>query len=990
MAGGGTEVGRISIKVTPDTDGFRRKLVRDLAGADKDIEVDVKPKNIKETRERIKEGTKGIEAEVDVKPEVNMGRLAAARERIKAALGRQKIEVEVDVDRDRSRGITSLLDKLDGIGGKAPSFGTGINAAGYAVILAGILAVAAPLIGLITSALLTLPGLVSLVATPIGALVLGMGGLKEAAGRLQEPFKALQGVMSEAVKQQFTPVFDELAKVFPTLQASLPTVTKGLADMASAVVKTLTSSEGLKRIEATATNIGKAFSQAAPGIAGFVDGFTNLALQFSKKLPDIAEWFNGAGKSFSQWVNKITADGTLSKAFDGLGQSLRIVLDLLGDLGTKGIEFFKNPEGIENFKRGLTEIKDAINDIVSLSGKVSELVGLFDNFLPDLNMDGFLKDITTPFTSKDAPWRKWIEDPPPLDTGKAIRQQRQALADIMGVQYSPSMFPTTAAGQQFIDSLTNSITNQGPQVQGATKQIFAGLPAAAAAPGTATGQSFIDGLQNGITGGGVGIPTASNQIVESLIPKPEDVEKKAQETLATLTTALGGQLDTNSDLGAQLSEKINQATTQAGTALTEGLQGLSTTFQTQLAEIGTGTAAQIQSALQPLQAAPKAVAEAFNTVTSVITGAFAQVVGSVSLGAGQIATALGSGLAQVPGVVTRTFNNLAAIATAGMTGLVTAVVQGCAQAVAAIQPLPRQIAAIGSQLFSAAQSAGAQVGAGMAVGITASTGQAVAAAQAMAAAVTAASQVKLGIKSPSRVFADIGDNVGKGFVMGVEGQSNNMIGSIKEILEAVKEVFGSANGLNLNFNLGATQSSMSGLATATKDFTSNLTQSINPAQALTTEGKAQLDDLKQQLALLEIQRKELKVQKDAAGTKEEKAAIQAQIDQLQSQKDLLSLEKDKLSYAKQYGQESWNAADALKQAGQNSLEAGFAFGKSNLDQLQSDLGIGGGAITGAANALWDWGTHAASQFIFNVSNVDEAIAVKNNQVSKQAMQFSGR
>jgi hypothetical protein len=76
--------------------------------------------------------------------------------------------------------------------------------------------------------------------------------------------------------------------------------------------------------------------------------------------------------------------------------------------------------------------------------------------------------------------------------------------------------------------------------------------------------------------------------------------------------------------------------------------------------------------------------------------------------------------------------------------------------------------------------------------------------------------------------------------------------------------------------------------------------------------------------------------------------------------------------------------------GKQTLEAGFSFAKSNIDQLQSDLGIGGGAITAAGNAAWDWGTKAASNFIFNVSNVDEAISVKNNQQNKEAMQFSGR
>jgi hypothetical protein len=384
----------------------------------------------------------------------------------------------------------------------------------------------------------------------------------------------------------------------------------------------------------------------------------------------------------------------------------------------------------------------------------------------------------------------------------------------------------------------------------------------------------------------------------------------------------------------------------------------------------------------------------------VITGAFGQVIGVVAQGASQIAVAVGAGFAQIPGVAMQAFGTLANVAAGGMAGLVSAVATGCAQAVSTLQTLPGQIGAIGAQLFAASQAAGAQVGAGMAAGITASIGQAVAAASALANAVTAAAKANLDVHSPSRVFADIGTNVNAGLAQGLDQSSDLPINKLKEILQAVKDVFGSAQGLNLNFNLGGGTSSQGQVGTLNnqineassnaKALGSNLNDAMTPVQPLTPDGKARLDEITQQLADLELQRKQLKVNKDAAGSKEDKKAIQAQIDQITSQKDILDLEKGKLAYAKKYGAEQWNIADAMNTVGKSTLEAGFGFAKSNIDQLQSDLGIGGGAITGGANALWDWGTKAASNFIFHVSNVDDAISVKNNQVNKEAYQFSGR
>lgn len=1025
MAGGaGTEVGRISIKVTPDTDGFRRKLVQDLAGADKDIEIDVKPTGVKQAREEIRKGTSGIESEVDVQPKLDKGRLAAIKAQIAAETDRihQVVEMQAELDTSKARFEaarfraaeslkkinmrvdldTSFVDKLRGlanvknlVGRTASAFGAlgeslSQSAAGarfFGLGMGSILAIATlipPAIALVAGAVLTLPAIAAGFLVPIGAIALGVEGIKKAAEQLKQPFQELQKIMSDRFESNLTPIFDRLKAVFPTLNEMMPQVADGLSTIADSLVRSITSSEGLANIKTTIAGISGGLTAAAPGVGKFSDAILQLIASVSEKFPGVGEALSRIGDQFNGWISKITTkDPTtgvsqLDTALKTLKETLAPLGGAVGDLFRKGFEKLTDPAfaaGLKQFTEDLrslanisfdglskffTDISTAISQFSSAIGKVKQTYDslpdpvkkFFEGEPPKTNQaKPDTNSFFEPFTSKDAPWRQILPN---------LKGENGTQAQLFG-QLAELWGGVTKKG---LDLATLSAQDQ----RDAFKAAF---------------------LNNDLLGGGGAFDSALKQQQQAAAVQSKEAADASAKSIIDAFKG-SGNLGANADIGTQLSANIKSAVDRATTELRTSMGTLSQIFQEQLAQVGAGSAGAIQGALQPLQQAPALVMNAFAGVSSAIQGSFAVAISVIAQGAGQIATAVGAGLAQVPGAVQLAFANLGAIATAGMTGLVTAVVQGCAQAVAALQPLPGQIAAIGSQLFAAAQSAGAQVGAGMAAGITASTGQAVAAAQSLAAAVAAAAAVKLDINSPSKVFEDIGDNVGKGFVIGVEGQTNNMVGSIKQILEAVKEVFGSANGLNLNFNLGSAQQSMAGLASSTKDFTSNLTDSINPTKAFNTENKAQIEDLKQQLALLEIQRKDLKVQKDAAVSKEDKKAIQAQIDQLQSQKDLLALEKDKLSYAKQYGQESWNAADALKQAGQQSLDAAFAFGKSNIDQLQSDLGIGGGAITGAANALWDWGTNAASQFIFNVSNVDEAIAVKNNQVSKQAMQFTGR
>ncbi|MCV7186405.1 phage tail protein [Mycolicibacterium murale] len=277
-----------------------------------------------------------------------------------------KVKAEVDTDQSVFDRVISKIRNID----LKPNFGVGINPAGWAVILTAITAAAAPLMGLVTTSLLTLPGLIASVATPVGALLLGLDGLKAAASRLEQPFNSLKEAMSAAVEVQFGSVFDKIGQTFPMLQRALPAVTQGMANMANAVLDTITSSAGMAKIESTISNIAAAMSAAAPGIGSFTNGLITLAQQFSEKLPGLSEWFNTAGASFSAWIDKITADGSLSKAFDGLGKVLKTVLDVIGQLAVKGFEFMSNPENVQTFVTTLQFVGAILTGILDLSNRM--------------------------------------------------------------------------------------------------------------------------------------------------------------------------------------------------------------------------------------------------------------------------------------------------------------------------------------------------------------------------------------------------------------------------------------------------------------------------------------------------------------------------------------------------------------------------------------------------------------------------------------------
>lgn len=355
-----TEVGRVSVRVIPDTDGFRRSLKRQLESIVKgvDAKVNIDP-DLKGFRQKVSTSVKGMKTEVAVVPDVK-----TFRGRVKEML-------------------SGVGDSLASI--KAPSFGSGINGTGYALIAAAIAALSplvAGLLGALTTSLLALPGLITAAVVPIGALVLGLDGLKKAAGVLKQPFDELRAAMSAKVQEQFTPVFEQLKNIFPTLKAALPSVTQGLADMAKAFAGVLTDPANLAKLDQTIQNIAKGLKDAAPGIADFTQGFLDLVNGFSNKLPDIGKWFSDTGASFSKWVSEFTAKGPdgVSKfdvALGNLGDTIKIIGGGLVELGGKAIDFFSDPEKVKSFKaelEGLVNtaltLADAINGIATAMSKI--------------------------------------------------------------------------------------------------------------------------------------------------------------------------------------------------------------------------------------------------------------------------------------------------------------------------------------------------------------------------------------------------------------------------------------------------------------------------------------------------------------------------------------------------------------------------------------------------------------------------------------------
>lgn len=816
-----------------------------------------------------------------------------------------------------------------------PSFGTGVNPAGYAAIIGAITLVAAPLMGLITSALLAMPGMIALVATPIAAITLGLDGFKEAASTVSEPFQKLRDVMNEANKTAFTPMFTQLAQLFPSLEATLPKVSQGLADIGKSVADFLTDSVGKTRIEETIKNVGAALSQAAPGMTDFVDGFTQLAHQLSLKFPDIIDWFNGAGESFKNWVRELTDSGDLSEGFDRLGQVLREILETIGQLAVDGFEFLSDPGKVDGFVASLKGLLGVVKDLSNVS---KELGPVWDG----------LKVLIKSLKIGDA-----LLSGNPRDIAEA--------------------------------------TGLDP---------FGLLPEKAEEAGKNASDSFKEGWLGG--GGGFG--------------GGSDITGAIQDQLETVTTA------------SVEAQKEALASAFNGTAVSDAvrgqigmqLQSVIQEVQGQMQTLGPALDTAINSAVAPLQNMPGKVSESFASMSDAVTGAFGLLVLAIgtqaqniptavgqafdgipqvisqklgtaiqtaATGANQIVTAFTTSLANLSQVTLVTFNNLTQIVSTAMGDMVTKVTESGEQIGAAVRGWAGIISEAGAALAAVARSSGMTIGSEFAAGIASMSGavsSAVAGLMIGARAFFPNSPAKTGPFSGSGWIDKSGEAIVDGFAGGIENASSRVVGTVRELMQAIKDIFGSADGLTLNFNFGSVQDQMSSIAGSSKSFADNMSSSLGSVKPgkIDAGTRQTLDQLKLEQERLDVATAELKVQKGMVGDKGQKAAIQQQMDQISLQKQQLQMQYKQLEYQGKYessvgaSNEEWTGI--LQKHGQSLFDTGTNI----MSGFASDLGISGnGALSTLAQTGLQWG----SQFIFNVANMDDAIAGQQAQQNKQAL-----
>ena len=1038
---GSKEVGKVSIRVIPDLDRFReelqgelekleRKVAEIMVGADTsrlrdevraatgnldaEVVVDANTSRIGEQlRESVRDATKNLpktevpfepkftdpkglpETTIPAKPETSEQAFKQWRADIinKAASLRATIRPDVDDDQLRKR-LSGLVAELRQLPVELDAeFDSKPIKADFEKTLAEIKAIASrdkieipievdqnrfqrALAGLrskLNNTTLSIGGLF--------ALNQGLDSVGESATRASGGMTRLSrtGLIVAAVFAGAAPAVGLVSG----LLAGLPSLISAFAVGGAAVAL------GLDGIKAAAEAVKPAFEELKAAVSGtFQEQLTPIFQQFLPMLPMLKSGFQEVASGLSGMFQGFANAATSVQGVQQIGTILQGVGGFFRDLGpvvqTATQSFLTLASaGAQSFNLLLAPLQNFANGFDAMVQRITSN-GVFEGAMQGLSqtLDGIFTLFTRLFE---------VGAQAMASLGGPLQTLLGGFGDLL-VGAMPALTAFAAGVANTIGALGTSLA---PAFAALTPAVSAIMPIITQLA-TILGSTLSTAVQ--------ALAPALTQIAQVLGP----VLTAAATALApiltqvaqTLGTVLLAAVQALAPLMPLITQTFQQLAAAIGQGLATALPAVANAF-TQLVPVIVQLAPAFLQLIQAVIPLVPAVAQIAAAALSVVA-AFAPLLGvlaNVATLVAQVVARFAEFAASVVAAVAGAVSGLVSTISSGMQQFVQFISDGINQGVDAVRQFGSQVVAACAGFGSLLVSAGADLIRGLINGIKSMAGAALQAARDVASSVVGAVKGFLGINSPSKVFREIGVNVGEGFNEGVGSQVGAGVAQVKEyataILQSVKEVFGSAEGVNLNFNLAAAAPApaLSGLQTqlaATSSSADTFKESMGSAgQALTqidtTEAKLKIDELGQSLAELEIRRKELQLAK--ADPSADQAAIKAQLEQIRNQKTALGLERDKLAYAQKYGGQMSSTSQGYQDQIKSLQKMPLDFATANGNQFLSDLGWSG---QGAIPSLMQQGLDYASNFVFNVANMDDALSGQKVLQNRQMQATIGR
>lgn len=355
--------GRVSIRVVPDSTGFRRDLKKSLDRIEKSLVAKIRAELFidRESLLKLKKQIEALVVKLRPKIEIPTEDLEALKERI------ESLDPEVSVDLNTKEAAarmaalsrtreTTLFVRIREIGnnilsGTATRLGAmaGLNLTldalregsefmnnidRKAVQFAQTMSKIAAMAGTITTALgnlitigadalnvgklgLFAPAFLTSAGIGIGVLVAVLKDMGTVMADLKPRFANLQNAMSAKFWDQAGPkIRDFTNKYWPTLNDRLQQTSRNLGWVSRSFIAAVDEGLGVEKLNLMFDRFNDAIADSRPGIKAWTRSFIKIGEVGTRFFPRFVAWTNDLAARFEDFINKAEADGRLEKWFE--------------------------------------------------------------------------------------------------------------------------------------------------------------------------------------------------------------------------------------------------------------------------------------------------------------------------------------------------------------------------------------------------------------------------------------------------------------------------------------------------------------------------------------------------------------------------------------------------------------------------------------------------------------------------------------------------
>ncbi|MDE0545448.1 hypothetical protein [Microbacterium sp. C7(2022)] len=589
----GRNIGRVSIRVLPDTRGFNRDLKKSLTEISKTTHASIhasiaNPKEFEhEVKKMVREASRN---KVDITAnaftataaaqlrytardrfvtffaKVNETSLKKASTTLAALSGARLAYTWVDDLADIARNLDKNLPKILG-------WTTGITS-----LVASLFAATSGLVGIgagmfsITPALLVLPGLVQ---NAVGSFIALFVAWRDAGDQLA-PLADGMNELGEIINTTYwdrarQPILDLVNGLMPQLRNAFRDLSEGVGDFTGALADAFGRELSGGRLESIFKGIADGWRVLGTGADGFAGAIVSLSQIAATYTPRLARWFVRQANTFDAFLKSIAEDGRLDLWMEGAIKSMYDLWDATTGIagvfegiwiaaesaGSGGLAGFADlmqtweatvksadfQRGLSAVFRGSYDAMSSFGDAIRAVGRlVSDLDSAFEGFISASG--GFLGGLVE--AAADALNSVSVEvgleglSSGLLDALEGIKPSLQPIADTFG---------------DFLGLLGDLAAELLPTAVGAISDL---MPAVSSLMGTV--ERVLPGLSDAVT-----------SVVDSLAPAIEDLVDALGPSLESIFGTLSEALEDIGPKMADLADGLSPALVTAMDALATAL-----------------------------------------------------------------------------------------------------------------------------------------------------------------------------------------------------------------------------------------------------------------------------------------------------------------------------------------------------------------------------------------------------------------------------------